>query len=77
MHSFPVDSTIGGTHKRREIRSAISARLLMLCFLSSGSRLEHRTDRPTNVRSRIGVYNFEIDQHLTLVEDELAVSGES
>ena len=66
MHSFPVDSTIGGAHKRREIRSAISARLSMFCFLGSGSRLEHRTDRPTNVRSRIGVYNFEIDQHLTL-----------
>ena len=52
MHSFPVDSTIGGAHKRREIRSAISACLSMLCFLGSGSRLEHRTDRPTNVRSR-------------------------
>ena len=66
MHSFPVDSTIGGAHKRREIRSAISARLSMLCFLGSGSRLEQRTDRPTNVRNRIRVYNFEIDQHLTL-----------
>ena len=40
MHSFPVDGTIGGAHKRREIRSAISARLSMLCFLGSGSSLE-------------------------------------
>ena len=67
MHSFPVDSTIGGAHKRREIRSAISARLSMLCFLDGGSRLEHRTDRPTNVRSRIGVYNFEIDQKISTI----------
>ena len=63
MHTFPVDSTIGGAHKRHEIRSAISARLSMLCFLGSGSRLEHRTDRPN---PRVDSASFLRDTYVTL-----------
>ena len=49
MLTFSVDSTVGGTHKRSKISSAICACLFVLDLLRSSGGFQDRADRSVDV----------------------------